>query len=501
MATINRLDPNLTNMIAAGEVVERPSGVVKELVENAIDAHASIIDIDITQGGIESIIISDNGEGMSPRDASLAFERHATSKIKKIEDLWNITSLGFRGEALPSIASVAKVNMHTSDGNSATEITIHYGKTLKAAPCAFDQGTRIQVDDLFQKMPARFKHLKSPNYEFSLISDVINKFALANPHIAFNLTHNGNTILKTYGRNNLQEVILQEFDRSIASNSIKVEKSDNDFKVEGYIVQPSISRASKYYINIFVNKRMIRSYRLNQAIIESYSEYLPKDRYPIVFLNLEMDANLVDVNVHPSKWEVRFSKEGQLKELISEAIKEALNEHYSVNKVKPKHESIKVEEQTIDFNAIINHKVEPIKPIITHEAINESFIKEEMPKYESETVSEIKEEVKPAEIKDEEIKIVEVVTEKPTNHHLFEELNVIGQLHKAYILCQSPSGLYIIDQHAAEERYHYEMIRNSILNNDSLQSDLLMPLTITSTIAAVSKIDELNEMLLRYLSI
>ena len=206
MGKINRLDEHLSNMIAAGEVVERPMGIVKELVENCIDAHATNIEIQISQGGIESISIIDDGEGMDSGDATLAFERHATSKLKEVNDLWNIHTMGFRGEALPSIASVSHVLLRTNNGNESTEVEIKYGTLVCAKPCATPKGTMIEVRNLFQKTPARFKHLKSPQYEFSLISDVVQKFALSHPDIGFLLSHDGRTVFKTRGNGSLLEV-------------------------------------------------------------------------------------------------------------------------------------------------------------------------------------------------------------------------------------------------------------------------------------------------------
>ena len=248
MGKINRLDEHLSNMIAAGEVVERPMGIVKELVENCIDASASHVEIQILQGGIDTITIIDDGIGMDAEDATLAFERHATSKLKEVNDLWNIHTMGFRGEALPSIASVSHVILRTNNGTDATEVEINYGTLVSAKPCGTPKGTMIEVKNLFQKTPARFKHLKSPQYEFSLISDVVQKFALSHPEIGFVLSHDGRTVFKTRGNGSLLEVLMQIYGRDSAKTAIALDGNDMDYHIGGFIMQPNFNRATKYYM-------------------------------------------------------------------------------------------------------------------------------------------------------------------------------------------------------------------------------------------------------------
>ena len=370
MGKINRLDEHLSNMIAAGEVVERPMGIVKELVENCIDAHAKNVEIQILQGGIDTITIIDDGDGMDAQDATLAFERHATSKLKEVNDLWNIHTMGFRGEALPSIASVSHVLLRTNNGIDSTEVEINYGKLMSAKPCGTPRGTMIEVKNLFQKTPARFKHLKSPQYEFSLISDVVQKFALSHPEIGFNLSHDGRTIFKTRGNGSLLEVLMQIYGRDTAKTAIQLDGSDNDYKISGYAMQPQFNRATKYYMLMYINGRMIRNYHLQKAIMDAYSHYLPKERYPIVVMNMEMDAQLVDVNVHPSKWEIRLSKEKQLEKLVYETISEALKNQLQVPEVKKSElKKEKVEIQEFDFTY---EREEPVKKL--HDDINDSFV-------------------------------------------------------------------------------------------------------------------------------
>lgn len=542
MGIINRLDEHLSNMIAAGEVVERPMGIVKELVENCIDAHAQMINIQISQGGIESITIIDDGDGMDAQDATLAFERHATSKLKEVNDLWNIHTMGFRGEALPSIASVSHVLLRTNNGIDSTEVEIKYGKLERALPAPSPKGTMIEVRNLFQKTPARFKHLKSPQYEFSLISDVVQKFALAHPEIAFHLTHDGKSIFETSGNGELLEVIMQVYGREGAKTAIALDQSDNDYHITGYILQPNFHRATKYYMLLYINDRMIRSYRLQKSIMDAYAPYLPKDKYPIVVIKIHMDAQLVDVNVHPSKWEIRLSKEKQLEDLIYKSIDHALKDSFHVSEValpKPKE---KVEVQSFEFTyrdaqqksllkEVNDSFLQPEKldvqeikaslpPIVTiiddkktvpHvEEIEESYPSFQIKKKDDMPISQAETNISQADddmieeassnpfvtIDTTEELIVPVVNDQEIlepKHASLPQMEVIGQFHNCYILAQGLEGLYIIDQHAAQERYHFEMIKDKIEQGQNDKQALLVPIQIESTMGALSLINELNE--------
>lgn len=533
MGKINVLSEHLSNMIAAGEVVERPSGIVKELVENSIDAQAKSIAIDIRQGGIESITITDDGEGMDAEDATTAFERHATSKMKDENDLWNIHTMGFRGEALPSIASVSHVFLQTNNGEESCEVEISYGKFMGAHPTACPLGTSIRVEHLFQRTPARFKHLKSPQYEFSLISEVVQKFALAYPEIRFTLTHDGRTVFQTKGSGNLREILMQMYDRSVAKSAIEIHGEDLDYQIHGMAVQPKYNRATKYFIFLFINRRMIRSYHLQKAVLDAYHPYMPKERFPIVVINVEMDAQLVDVNVHPSKWEIRLSKERQLEKLIYETLREALKKEIEFVSIERKKEKPRVEVQSLSFTYPENQELEQLT-----KEVNESFSSyDPQPKMETQTVAlpELNEQKEKSVLKKEDPVILEpkrvdppeqnIILEKETKPIMKEEsvqqldkeqpvgkeekesvltarehlpkLEVIGQFHKSYILAQGEDGLYIIDQHAAQERYHYEQIRCAILSGNIDTQQLLIPLQIETSMYAVSRLDELNECLSR----
>ncbi len=555
MGRIHQLDEHLRNMIAAGEVVERPAGVVKELVENAVDAKATRIEVQITQGGIDSIVIIDDGIGMDVEDAKLAFERHATSKLKEETDLWNIHTMGFRGEALPSIAAVSQVTLKTNNGTEATEVMINFGEKQAARATAAPQGTMIEVRNLFQKTPARFKHLKSPQYEFSLILDMIQKFALAHPEIAFYLSHDGKTAFQSKGNDRLQEVMMQIYGRDVAKGAIAIDASDYDYHISGFAAQPQHHRATKYYMTLFVNQRMIRSYHLQKAIIDAFHAYMPKDRYPIAVLNVEMDTQLVDVNVHPSKWEIRLSKEKQLEKLLYQAIDAALKSKLQIVQAdlpKPKEKKPEITEleftyardpqltklhqevnegftnpkelPPLDFAEISAKMKEPITqkmpkaPVVEMKKQTEAEVEDQpitYPQYSRSNMkkveySEKKEAISLDEnvISQSESKVSDQETEvktaqapketmkqegaKPQNECL-PSMQVIGQFHQSYILAQGEAGLYIIDQHAAQERYHFEVIKQQILSGNNDTQPMLIPISLEVDSRVKVRLNELNE--------
>lgn len=491
MAKIRQLSKHITNMIAAGEVVERPMGIVKECVENSIDAHATHIEVHILDGGLSKITIIDDGDGMDREDAAMAFERHATSKIKEESDLWNIHSLGFRGEAIPSIASVSEVTMKTNNGSESTMIQVFYGERVAYQKYATPKGTQIDIENLFAKTPARYKHLKTTQYEFSLISDVIQKFALGYPNISFLLTHNHIETFKTGGKGNLQEVIFQIFGREAAKGAIPLYGKDDDYTIEGYAIQPNINRATKYYMYVYINQRMVRHPRIYKAIQDAYHAYMPQDRYPIVVLNVTMDAQLLDVNVHPSKWEVRLSKEKQLENLVYTTIQNALKNKLQIPEMQPVREKIKVEMPTFD---IYSNETK------LHQEVHESFT--EYRKTEEDTLkdekniddpkTDVMEEIPEPQKEEKNMDFTEEV--KPAVNPSFPILSVIGQFHGNYILAQGDKGLYIIDQHAAQEKYHYEVLRNNIFKPCDMQT-LLIPEIIKVSPAILVQLEDINKML------
>ena len=481
MGKIHQLDTQTANMIAAGEVVERPMGVVKELVENAIDAGSTRITVSVIDGGMTKITVRDNGIGMDSEDALNAFKRHATSKIKGQNDLFDIHTLGFRGEALPSIASVSKVTLTTSDGNDSTRVQIEYGEIKNAGNYPCDEGTEISIEGLFYRTPARLKHLKSGSYENTLIQDVIVKFAFSYPSIAFTFISNDRISFQTTGKGNLLEVIYQAWGREAGENAIAVDFSDYDYHVTGYIVKPSLTRVSRNCMHVFLNGRMVRTFRLYKSILDGYEDFIVKGRNPLVVLNIEMDPQLLDVNVHPSKWEVRISKENQLEYLIKDNIREALKSTIlaPVAEVKAAVQKVSVEPIFFDTNSAL------VTPFVAKKEVTVT------PVVETKPIETIKEEnIKP--VIQEEIKEEKIIEEKEIQHEKLPEMTVIGQLHEKFILCSTEKGLAILDQHACQERVHYEELLQKLDETTPVMMELLVPISILAGNDLVERVDEIN---------
>ncbi|MDB8552716.1 DNA mismatch repair endonuclease MutL [Turicibacter sanguinis] len=455
MGKIRRMSEQLANMIAAGEVIERPASVVKELLENAIDANSTSIEIQLQDSGVRQIRVIDNGEGMSESDALLAFERHATSKVKTQYDIFRIQTLGFRGEALPSIASVSDVHVKTSDGaSSGVHLNIKAGEVLVNEPGVMRKGTEMEVNHLFFNTPARLKHIKSLNTELSHITDYLNKIALSHPEIAFRLLNNQRLLFQTNGQNNLQSVIASVYGFDVAKKMIPFSAKNDDFEISGFLSDPIINRASRNYVTIIVNGRAIRNYNLMRSIIEAYHTLLPKDKYPIVVLNLKLDPILVDVNVHPAKLEVRFSQEESLKTFIYHELRNVLKQVEYIPETQieePKVVMPKPIQQTLSLT-----KEAAFKPTIAVQMVDENPIelkKESVDvKKESVHVEEVAEPMVSLEQPAQDFKVV-----VPTRQAIPQlELHYIGQLHGTYLLAQNEEGLFIVDQHAAMERVQYE---------------------------------------------
>ena len=455
MGKIRRMSEQLANMIAAGEVIERPASVVKELLENAIDANSTSIEIQLQDSGVRQIRVIDNGEGMSESDALLAFERHATSKVKTQYDIFRIQTLGFRGEALPSIASVSDVHVKTSDGaSSGVHLNIKAGEVLVNEPGVMRKGTEMEVNNLFFNTPARLKHIKSLNTELSHITDYLNKIALSHPEIAFKLLNNQRLLFQTNGQNNLQSVIASVYGFDVAKKMIPFSAKNDDFEISGFLSDPIINRASRNYVTIIVNGRAIRNYNLMRSIIEAYHTLLPKDKYPIVVLNLKLDPILVDVNVHPAKLEVRFSQEESLKTFIYHELRNVLKQVEYIPETQieePKVVMPKPIQQTLSLT-----KEATFKPTIAVQMVDENPIelkKESVDvKKESVHVEEVAEPMVSLEQPAQDFKVV-----VPTRQAIPQlELHYIGQLHGTYLLAQNEEGLFIVDQHAAMERIQYE---------------------------------------------
>ncbi|GGJ56658.1 DNA mismatch repair protein MutL [Anoxybacillus voinovskiensis] len=485
MGKIRKLDDHLSNKIAAGEVVERPASVVKELVENAIDANSTVIEIELEEAGLAKIRIIDNGDGMEEEDCLLAFERHATSKIKDEHDLFRIRTLGFRGEALPSIASVAEVEMKTSTGNGpGTLVLLKGGQLVKHERTSSRKGTEITVAHLFFNTPARLKYMKTVHTELGHVTDVVNRLALAHPSISFRLRHHGKTLLATNGNGDVRQVVAAIYGIEVAKKMVPIEAQSLDFTIKGYISLPEVTRASRSYISTIVNGRYVRNMPLLKAVEAGYHTLLPIGRYPIVLLAIEMDPVLVDVNVHPAKLEVRFSKEAELNQLVESAIRQALQAKTLIPEVTAKRsEAPKAEQRAFSFEHVVKEPVvirqAPPTPI---SGDNERELQKEPPTNEgtnAKKLCETNEKKLCTPLMDEVVAVNEeqVVEESEPKKERIPPLYPIGQLHGTYILAQNENGLYIIDQHAAQERIKYEYFREKVADVTNDVQQLLVPLT------------------------
>ena len=489
MQKIRQLDDVLANKIAAGEVIERPANVVKELVENSIDANSSKIDVIVEEGGLDLIQIIDNGDGMVKEDALLCFSRHATSKIKDDQDLFCIQTLGFRGEAIPSIASISNFELKTSTGEKGTIVSYQYGKFIKCEDSDCKKGTNIKVKKLFQNVPARLKYVKSTNAEFANIQTYIERLSLSHPHIAFSLVHNQRTIYKTNGNGNLLEVISNVYGLNVAKNMIAVDFEDDEFHVSGFISKIDVNRASKNHIVTMVNSRVVKNKITVDSINNAYRRYLADKRFPIVIVNIEIDPFLVDVNVHPSKLEVRFSKETKLKELVSQGISEALAK---IN---------------LTYEAVTYNNKPKFVPDLQQPSLDLSYEKELINPTKKPVVETTKEIIY-QEIKDDEKIVAEskkdyIIPDKQiieTKVELREKLMkkklfVKGQVHGTYIICEDDTGMYIVDQHAGQERINYEYYLEKYKNLDLSMRDLLIPITLEYPLSEFLIIEERKDLL------
>ena len=364
MSKIKIMDELLANKIAAGEVVERCVNVVKELVENSIDAKSTEIKIELMDAGTKQIKVTDNGVGMDRDDAVLAFSRHATSKLKTEEDLYRIETLGFRGEALASIASVSEVVLTTCSNEVGTNVIINGGKIERVENSEARIGTVIEINNLFYNTPARLKHLSSLYAELANITDYVNKIALSNPNIKFMLINNGNTLLQTSGNGDLLKVIYAIYGLDITKKMLDIQNANEDYTISGYISLPEVHRASRNAMVTLVNGRVVRNQELNRIINDSYHSFKPDNRYPVVVLNIEVDPSLIDVNIHPTKMDIKFSNFDDLKELVKTTIQNRIK---SINLIP----HIEVEEPEQEIESSIEKVLE--KPKKTYEEITLDF--------------------------------------------------------------------------------------------------------------------------------
>ena len=586
MGKINILSAELSNKIAAGEVVERPSSVVKELVENSIDAGSTNIKVIIKEFGIQQIRIIDNGSGISNDDLARAFLRHATSKISADYDLFHIETLGFRGEALASISSVSKVTIKSCAGEAQGKmLVLEGGKVVSEEYYAPIKGTDLSVENLFYNTPARLKYLRNPHTEQANITNIIHKFALSYPNVAFELHIDGKITFKTYGDGDVHKILSKIYNMGVARNMIEFSGNNDDYKVFGYISVPEETRASKNYINIFINGRYIKNYGIQNAIIDAYGTLLMINRYPLCVINIEMDPILLDVNVHPTKQEVRLSKEAELIRLIKEVIAERLSNYtyipQGMNNVLTKKEKAKIEKINFldeldnkfgdveDKNIFSEEKKEPEvdlevelsfpdtqEEVASHVIQEDEFlfggdlltntaeekipvqskentfnqrnktqkIKSDLPdlsysshprdnrnkfgdkpakkeienfmnfskKEDNASYDDRTEEVVSNVVKDDshfnEIKDAKIVQDDDTKVRTLPDLKVLAQIFKTYILSEADNKLFLIDQHAAAERYNYEKLQREFIERKNYKKQMLIPLMFDFSVEEAAEV-------------
>ena len=503
MSIIKLLDSNTINKIAAGEVVERPSSVVKELCENAIDAKASAITVEIKEGGLTLIKISDNGKGIEKNQAKTAFLRHATSKIEKIDDLDNIYSLGFRGEALATIAAISQVEMITKtfEQEIGYKIEISGGNIISAEDCAATTGTVISVKNIFFNVPARRKFLKKATTESGYIADVINKIALSHPEISIKYINNGNTMLHTSGNNDLQTGIYHVYGKDTSQKMIEINNISGSLKIDGLIGKPEISRGNRNYENLFINGRFVKNETVSQAIEDAYKTRLVVGKFPVFVLSLTLNADMVDVNVHPAKLEVRFKDEDMIYDFVYTSVFKALKQLVLIpeadwdSKPSPKAKEfiekqvqpintplIKDIQQTINEEILTSadNKVTYTKPAVSYDELQKL--------YKSEFVSDkIKgnknriEEKKLSYIPQVDESKVQAKEENQVNEikkSFFNDYKIVGQIFSTYWVIEQGNSIYMIDQHAAHERILFEEIYEKFKNNRAVSQRLLQPLIL-----------------------
>ncbi|MBS4760330.1 MAG: DNA mismatch repair endonuclease MutL [Clostridium sp.] len=456
MKRIQQLSRQLINQIAAGEVIERPASVVKELVENSIDAGATRIEVEISKDCLD-IRVSDNGSGIHPEDIELAFSKHATSKISNADDLFDIHTMGFRGEALASIISIAKVICTTRTKELETGMKVECAESnVKKAPCGCAVGTTMEIKELFYNTPVRQKFLKSERVELSYIAEILQSIAIANPSVSITLINEGKTPIKTSGSGDLLCVLTEIYSNSIASELKKVNKADelSKISVTGYCSTPDFTRSTKKSIYVFVNNRVVKCPVILKAIDTAYKNMLPNGKYPFVCINLEIQPKDVDVNVHPTKKEVRYQNPNQIFNFIYSAILDALSSF-------KQQETHTVSETIIPFAKNYN-------------TITDENIKEDPQEEDTVYVSQQKfEEIKETNTKQFELNVKQIDLNLPQTAEVEETINIIGQYRNTYIIFEENTELKIVDQHIADERFIFEKLTKD-LETKEIPSQLLL---------------------------
>ncbi len=515
MSHIQILPKDLANKIAAGEVVENPASAIKELIENSIDAQADHIDVFYNDSGsLLEFGVSDTGSGMGREDLSLSLKRHATSKITTVDDLFRISSLGFRGEALASLAAVSKLRIlsQTKESDVAHELKVSeegeitLNETEKTKSC----GTLIVISDLFYNTPARKKYLRTKNTEYTAILDIVTKYAISFPNISITFKRDGSSVFETKGNGNLLETIAVLYGVEIAKQVIPFEVEDNHFKITGFIGRPTITRATKQMMLFYINNRYIKSTALTNALLEGYSNLIMDHRYPICFLNIEVDTSQVDVNIHPAKRFVKIEHEKELCSTLTDAVDRTLTEHQSIpspsfEKAKRQKESQytliqkakEFEDDTRDALASTANDSSQSKPAYAVKTEQQKSFSDALHTAED-AVTSFKNDFKLDQTLSDQTEGFQDHDNTPTSqgpdseHHEQQSqqnflkaddrsIRIIGQFNKIYILCQLDDSLLIIDQHAAEERINYEKYRTYYENKEIAQQNLISPLIIELT--------------------
>ncbi len=508
MADIKILTDQMINKIAAGEVVERPASVVKELVENSIDAGATLITVEIANGGKDLIRISDNGCGIKREYVETAFLRHATSKIENIDDLRNVMTMGFRGEALSSIASVSQVELTTKtiDDNLGYKVELEGGKVTNKEEVAYLDGTSLRIKNLFYNVPARLKFLKKTSSESNAVTELINKFALGNPNVSFKYINNATTLLDTNGNGDLKEVIHNIYGRNVAKSLIYLDYKDKLISLEGYVCKGEEYRSNRSYCNFYINGRYVKSSIIQKAVEDAYKGKLPIGKFPIYVINMEINPEKVDVNVHPTKLEVRFEDEVFIYDAIYSAIVNIFKESVLIPKanlveektniVKNVFQPFEAEDSESLVNIInipeenIEAKEDSWKGISFKETVRKPTVVEEKPKLVEVIYDKKVEKLEDVKVKENTIdnnKIVEFKKEekevkevkKVKERRFFKNYHIIGQIFDTYWLLESDGTSYIIDQHSAHEKVMYEDFMEKFSSDTVSSQTLLMPISIT----------------------
>ena len=493
MAKIKVLNQEISSKIAAGEVVDKPVSVVKELVENSIDAGSTAITVEIKGGGISFVRVTDNGHGIDEDDAIVAFERHATSKISTEKDLDRIETLGFRGEALASIAAVAQVELITKTKGRliGNFVEINGGTVAKKEEIGCPNGTTIVIKNLFFNTPARLKFLKKESTEAGLVSDLIERLSLTHPEISFKLINNGQTVVHTPGSGDVLSTVVSVFGRDISKGMIPIAHEEEGIKVSGFIGKPEISRSNRNYQCIFINRRFIRNKTITSALEVSFKTMLTVNKYPVSVLYIDINPELVDVNVHPAKMEVRFHNEGLIYDLISNAVSGALKNNVLIPQIilsKQELPAYELEQANI--------VVEKIQSVFKSEIVNETKEPYRMSVHEP-ILKKPHEEIHPQN-KDEKIEKAKIEPEQQTALKELEQSQVrttqsyriIGQIFSTYIIIEMEDKMFVIDQHAAHERLKYKGLLNKYKDNAGLSQSLISPIVAEVSNSEFKKVEE-----------